>query len=98
MFSPGIFYYKRMHKHAFIREQDEWMYFLDVFIAAAGAATIYASVITFRGPAILITAFGLWFTFNKLKRDYSLNKARTHLFALILASFALAYLVYLLTN
>lgn len=87
-----------MFKYKHLREEDYWLYPIGFFTVLATALVFYASVMTFRGPAIVISAFGLWFSFNKIKNGYSLRRARTSLVLQLIISAILAYGLYVLTN
>jgi K+-sensing histidine kinase KdpD len=64
----------------------------------AGAAGWYASVLTFRGPALVLFGLGAWFTYVKIRNGYSLKRARFHLLITFLLSIIVACIVYLLTK
>ena len=92
------FYTVLMLKYERIREEDYWLFpiiFIDIL---AGAIAIYASVLTFRVPALIIFCLGLWFTFNKIQRDYSPKRGRIHVASTVLLSALLTLGVHVLTN
>ena len=87
-----------MFKHERIREEDYWL-FLIVFInILSGGIAMYASVLTFRLPALILFCLGLWFTSNKIRRDYSPKRGRIHVVSTILLSALLTLGVHVLTN
>lgn len=87
-----------MFKIQHIREEDYWLFPIVFLNILAGAVTVYASVITFRLPALIVFLLGLWFTSNKIRRDYSSARARIHIGGTILSSLLFALFVHLLTN
>jgi hypothetical protein len=87
-----------MLKYTRIREEDYWIYPIVFITAIAGGIAVWASVLMFRGPALLIAALGLWFTSNKVRRDYSLARAKIHVVTIVLSAVLLALATYLLTN
>ncbi|CAN5371114.1 hypothetical protein BH10PAT3_BH10PAT3_3780 [soil metagenome] len=87
-----------MFKYERIRKVDYWIFLVIIFNVICGGAAVYASVPTFRVPAIIGFSLGLWFTSNKMRRDYSPGRARFHVFAVIIMSLLFAWLVYVVTN
>lgn len=87
-----------MHKRLHLREQDYWLYPIIFLSIVAAAAAVYASVIVYRAPVLILAIAGMWFSFNKIKRDYSLNHARMALTAWLITAGILAWAAYVLTN
>lgn len=87
-----------MFKSLHIREEDYWVFPIVFINILAGGVAIYASVLTFRLPALIIFCLGLWFTSNKIRRDYSPKRARIHVASTILLSALLTLGVHVLTN
>jgi hypothetical protein len=87
-----------MLKYERIREEDYWMFPIVLFNVLCGVVAIYASVPAFRVPGILGFCLGLWFTSNKVRRDYSPTRARMHVAGTVVLSLLLTWFVFVLTN
>jgi hypothetical protein len=81
-----------------IRENDYWIYPIIFFNILFVTVALYASVLQFRGPAVVLGFLGIWFTSNKIQRDYSLARARIHVALTLSAAGFVAWVTYLLTN
>lgn len=87
-----------MAKFQHIREADYWIFpiaFLNVLFVTIA---LYASVLMFRGPAVVAAFLGIWFTSNKIRIDYSNFRARFHIITTLLVAILLALSVHFLTN
>ena len=89
---------KKLTRYALAREEDYWLFPIVALNIAFGAAAVYASVVTFRAPAIVLFCLGLWFTSSKVSKGYSADRARVHIAATIVLSLLLALFIHLLTN
>ena len=87
-----------MSKYVRLREDDYWIYIIDFINVVAGSIVVYAGVNTYRVPALIVFCLGLWFTSNKMRRDYSPIRGRIRVAVTILLALILAFIVYLLTN
>ena len=81
-----------------LKEEDYWVYAVSFFGIFSVALVLYASVLTFRVPAILASVFLLWLSYNKINRSYSTQKAFFHLFYSLTLGILLALSVHGLTN
>lgn len=81
-----------------IREEDYWIYPIVLINILSMVAAVFASVITFRAPAIILAFLGTWFTFSKVRRSYSLGRARLHVALTIFSALVIMWLLYLFTN
>lgn len=87
-----------MAKNERLREDDYWIYIIDVINIAAGAVLVYAGVNKYRIPSLIVLCIGLWFTSNKMRRDYSPRRGRIRIGVTIVLALLAALVVYLLTN
>lgn len=87
-----------MAKFQHIREADYWIFPISFFNVLFVTIALYASVLMFRGPAIIAAFLGIWFTSNKVRLDYSDFRARFHIATTILMGIMLALAVHFLTN
>lgn len=81
-----------------LREEDYWLYPIIFFNVIFGAAAIYASVLMFRAPALVLFCAGLWFSSSKVRSGYSARAAKMHVALTIVLSLIAAFLFYELTN
>ncbi len=87
-----------MTKFEHIREADYWIFPISFFNVVFVAIAFYASVLMFRGPAIILAALGIWFTSSKIRRDYSDGRARFHIASTLVVASLLTLAVHFLTN
>lgn len=85
-------------KELAIREEDYWLIPLSGITVLFVAFTIFASVLTFRVPALLISALGLWFTTAKINKGYGKKHARVHIASILVLGFLLFFIGFILTN
>lgn len=81
-----------------IREEDYWIYPIVIINIVCIAVAVYASVLTYRAPAVILGALGIWFTSSKYREGYSDARARVHIAFTVVGGLALALLIYILTN
>lgn len=87
-----------MNKNTPLRPDDHWLYIIDVINIVAGCIIVYVGVNSYRIPALIVFCLGLWFTSNKMRRDYSPRRARIRVAVTIVLALLLALVVYLFTN
>lgn len=89
---------KAVSKYALAREEDYWLFPVVALNILFGAIAIYASVLTYRAPALILFCFGLWFTSGKIRKGYTQTRARVCIVSTIILSLLLALFIYELTN
>ncbi len=89
---------KLMAKFQHIREEDYWIFPISFFNVLFVTLALYASVLLFRGPAVVLAFLGIWFTSNKIRHDYSDARARFHIATTIIMAIILALSIHFLTN
>jgi len=97
-FAQGSSIIKLMLKFTRIREEDYWLYPIVLLNIVAVAVSVYASVLLYRGPALVFAVLGIWFTSSKVGNGYSRPRARVHIAITIILGLLLAWLIYVLTN
>jgi hypothetical protein len=88
--------FKMPYEH--IREEDYWLFPVVFINVVCVVVAVYASVLAFRGPALILGFFGLWFTSSKVRNGYSAKRARIHIGLTLLFGLILALAIHLLTN
>ena len=87
-----------MFKYTHIREEDYWLFPIILLNIVAIAASVYASVLVYRLPALVFAILGVWFTSSKIGNGYSRPRARFHIAITVILGLLLAWLIYVLTN
>ncbi|MDB5182948.1 MAG: hypothetical protein JWO47_732 [Candidatus Saccharibacteria bacterium] len=87
-----------MYKLEHIREEDYWLFPIVFINIVCVAVAVYASVLMFRAPAIVLGFLGIWFTSSKVRKGYSAKRAQIHIGLTLFFGLLLAYVIYLLTN
>jgi hypothetical protein len=87
-----------MLKRNRLREEDYWIFPIVFFSVFFAGVVIYAGVYIFRLPALTLASLGYWFIYSKIRRDYSLRKAKIYLLFMLILGIGLGLFSHFLTN
>ena len=89
---------KLVPKQLVLREEDYWLLPVSILTEIFIAAALYASVLMFRLPVVILSAVGLWFTTIKVRKGYGGRHARYHLVVVLTLGALFFTVLFLLTN
>jgi hypothetical protein len=85
-------------KNLKLREADYWVYALSLVNVIILGSGLWVGTLKMRLPLLAVGGLCLWFTANKIARDYTPHRARFHIAVIVLAACLLGLSMYLLMN
>ena len=82
----------------FLKDRDYWLYLIGYFGILAGSLAIISPIDVFRVPGIVVFSVVAIISFFKLKKDYTLKKAKYWVVGLLAKAIVVGLGFYLITN